>query len=194
MAPGGDNWFDFVVVGSGAAGSVLAARLSEDLTLRIALIEAGGPATNPLIADPRSWPLLQGSDIDWNYHTVPQAHTAGRVHHWPRGRVIGGSTTMNAMAHVRGHPGDFDGWATAGCPGWSYRDLLPYFIRSETYAPGPAAYHGDGGPLHLIRPSEPHPITTAYMRAGIELGLPAIAEHNGQIGRASCRERVYVLV
>jgi pyridoxine 4-oxidase len=154
MRPSPENWFDFLVIGSGSAGAVLAARLAEDPALEIGLIEAGGPAVHPLIAQPAKWPLLQGSEIDWAYRTISQRHTADRVHDWPRGRVVGGSTAINAMAHVRGHASDFDGWAAEGCCGWGYLDLLPYFIRSETYEPGASPYHGDRGPIHLIRPRE----------------------------------------
>jgi choline dehydrogenase-like flavoprotein len=179
-----DNWFQILIIGSGTAGAVLAARLSEDQDVEVGLVEAGGPALDPRIADPAAWPLLQGSAVDWGYRTVPQRHTAGRVHDWPRGKVIGGSTAINAMAHVRGHPSDFEGWVAAGCTGWGYADLMPYFIRSETYLPGEAGnaagdFHGDRGPLHLIRPSEPHPITLAYMAAGAENGIAPTADHNG---------------
>ena len=175
----GENWFDFIIIGSGAAGSVLAARLSDSAELKIALVEAGGGASDPAIADPLQWPFLQGSAVDWGYRTVPQLHTAGRVHDWPRGRVIGGSTAINAMAHVRGHPADFDAWAAAGCDGWGYRDLLPYFIRSETSTFGPSALHGDQGPLSLIQPDDPHPVTRSYMAAGEAAGFAPIPEHNG---------------
>ncbi len=174
-----EHRFDFLVIGSGAAGSVLAARLSEDPGLRVGVVEAGGPAIDPLIAAPARWPALQGSDVDWAYRTLPQRRTANRVHDWPRGRVVGGSTAINAMAHVRGHPSDFDRWVAGGCIGWGYLDLLPYFIRSETYTPGASEYHGDSGPIHLIRPVEPNPVTVAYMQAGAEIGIPPIDEHNG---------------
>jgi pyridoxine 4-oxidase len=179
MAGSPDYWFDYLVIGSGTAGCVLAARLSEESDLRIGLVEAGGPAHHPLISQPAKWPLLQGSEIDWAYRTIPQPHTAGRRHEWARGRVVGGSTALNAMAHVRGHASDFDAWAAAGCTGWSHADLLPYFIRSETYTPGPSPYHGNSGPVHLIRPSEPHPVTLAYMAAGQEIGLAPSEDHNG---------------
>jgi pyridoxine 4-oxidase len=179
MGLSSDDWFDFLVIGSGTAGSVLASRLSEQAELRVGLIEAGGAATNPMIAAPAQWPLLQGSEIDWAYRTQPQRHTANRVHDWPRGRVIGGSTCLNAMAHVRGHPTDFDRWVEAGCAGWAYRDLLPYFIRSETYEGGASAYHGDRGPVHLTRPSDPHDVTRAYMQAGEEVGIAPTDDHNG---------------
>lgn len=181
VSPASRKRFDVVIIGAGTAGAVLAGRLSETPTLAVALVEAGGEASDPAIADPLKWPALQGSAVDWGYATVPQKHTADRVHAWPRGRVLGGSSAINAMAHVRGHPSDFDGWAAEGCTGWGYLDLLPYFIRSETSQYGPSPYHGDAGPLRLLRPRDPHPVTAAYMAAGEEIGLPAIEEHNGAV-------------
>ena len=183
MASGSNHWFDILVIGSGTAGSVLAARLSEDADRSVGLIEAGGAAVDPRIAEPAQWPLLQGSAIDWAYRTIPQPHTANRVHDWARGKVIGGSTALNAMAHVRGAPADFDSW---DCAGWGYADLMPYFLRSEHYTPGASAYHAVGGPLHLIRPTAPHAVTEAYMAAGAEVGLAPTDDHNGACMAGPC--------
>jgi len=181
-----ENWFHFLIIGSGTAGAVLAARLSQDPEIKVGLVEAGGAAADPRIADPRAWPLLQGSAIDWNYRTVPQRHAAHRVFDWPRGKVIGGSTALNAMAHVRGHPSDFDNWVEQGGSGWGYADLMPYFVRSETHYAGASRHHGDRGPLHLIRPTEAHPITLAYMTAGAETGLAPTGDHNGPCMTGPC--------
>ena len=171
--------FDWIIVGAGTAGSVLAARLSEDPKANVALIEAGGNPRDPAIADPLRWPWLQGTSVDWQFETVPQRHTANRVHAWPRGRAVGGSSVIHAMAHVRGHPSDFDSWAASGCPGWGYRDLLPYFIRSESWDREPSPWHGQDGPIKLLTPREPNPIAMSYMAGGAEIGLAPTDEHNG---------------
>lgn len=170
---------NFIIVGAGTAGCVLAHRLSEDPHIRVTLLEAGGPATDPHIADPKMWPFFAGSDVDWGFKTIPQMHTDGRVHDWPRGRVMGGTSSINAMAHVRGHPSDFDHWAANGCAGWGYSDLLPYFIRSETSPYGPSPYHGDRGPLRLMQPDTPHLLTQCYMAAAQDRGCAPTDEHNG---------------
>ncbi len=171
--------FDYLVVGAGSAGCVLSARLSEAADIRVGLVEAGTFPSDPRVADPAAWIALQGSSIDWQFATVPQTGSAQRAHAWPRGKAVGGSSCLHAMAHVRGHPADFDGWVTAGCEGWGYQDLLPYFIRSENSPFGPSPYHGDSGPIALLMPTQPHPIVESYMAAGEELGFERIEEHNG---------------
>jgi pyridoxine 4-oxidase len=144
---------------------VLAARLSENPKLRVGVLEAGGPATDPDIAIPQRWPMLAGRDYDWAYRTTPQVGTAGRAHEWPRGRVIGGSSCLNAMAHVRGATEDFNAWSDAtGSQRWSYAGLLPAFQRSE---------------LPVMLPdAELSPVVRAYMAAGSAAGIPWRGDHN----------------
>jgi len=174
------NGFNFVIVGAGTAGCVLASRLTEDPSCTVCLVEAGGLDIPADVRNPAMWPQLQGSSVDWGFKTSAQQHCAARIHDWPRGKILGGSTAINAMAHMRGHPGDFDAWKEAGLEGWSYADLLPYFIRSETAPFTDPDLHGDSGPLHLILPSEPNPVAQAYQQACREQGLSPTEEHNGR--------------
>jgi pyridoxine 4-oxidase len=172
--------FDVLIVGAGSAGCVLAARLSENPALHVGLVEAGGPATDPDIFVPQKWPLLAGRSYDWSYRTTPQPGTADRVHEWPRGRLIGGTSCIHAMAHVRGCIEDFDVWAEAtGSARWSYAGLLPAFRRLERFSGGASEQHGAAGPLDVLLPdSEISPLVRSYWAAAREVGIPWLGDHN----------------
>ncbi len=169
---------DVVVVGSGSAGAVVARRLV-DAGASVLLVEAGGRDTNPAIHEPSRMFELWGSPEDWNYFTAPQAHAAGRRLHWPRGRVLGGSSALNGMIYVRGYRGDYDHWAYLGNYGWSFGDVLPLFKRSEAFAGGADEYRGDSGPLNVTLDYPKHPTHESLIAGAQEAGLPFTEDYNG---------------
>jgi choline dehydrogenase len=173
--------FDYVVVGAGTAGCVLASRLSEDKNTRVALLEAGPKDTNPFIHIPATVGAAIGTPrINWRFMTVPQENLAGRRIPVPRGHVVGGSGSINGMVYFRGHRTDFDDWAAAGNPGWSYREVLPYFLRSENNDAYPdSPYHGHGGPMNVSFVKRPNPMTPAFLDAMHGLGFKRTQDFNG---------------
>ena len=171
--------YDYIVTGAGAAGCVLASRLSEDPAVSVLLLEAGGRDRHPLFHMPAGFARMTKGIASWGWSTVPQAQLGGRVLWFTQGKVLGGGTTINAQIYTRGNPGDYDAWAEAGCEGWSYREVLPYFKRSEDNDRFADAYHGYGGPLGVSVPVNPLPINEAFLRAGQEYGIPYNPDFNG---------------
>jgi choline dehydrogenase len=174
--------FDYVVVGGGTAGCVLAARLSADPGTRVALVEAGPPDDKKEIRIPAAVSQLFRTEVDWDYATIPRPEVAGRAIYWPRGRTLGGSSSINFQMYVRGDRTDFDGWAAAGNPGWSYHEVLAAFRCSENNQHGPSAYHGGEGPMHVADLRDPHPLSRAFVTSAIGCGVPANPDVNaGQL-------------
>ena len=170
--------FDYVVVGAGSAGCAVAGRLSEDQDTSVLVLEAGGKDRSPNIKIPAAFSKQFKTKLDWDYSTGPEPHLDGRELYVPRGKSLGGSSSMNAMMYVRGRPLDYDGWREAGCPGWGYEDVLPYFKRMENYEPGGAEGHGAGGPVNVINQVEPRALTRRFMEAAQATGVPANPDVN----------------
>jgi choline dehydrogenase len=175
-----DSAADYVVIGAGTAGCIVASRLSVHTATSVALLEFGGPDNSPAIYDPLLTALFALWDVtvpeNWGYITDPQPNLNGRTVEIARGRVLGGSSAVNAMIYIRGHPRDFDAWRDAGNPGWEYASVLPYFRKSETYHGAWSPFHGDDGPISVIDYPSPSPVSHAFVGAAAELG--AKGKHN----------------
>jgi len=173
--------YDYIIVGAGSAGCVLANRLTADGKSTVLLLEAGGRDSDPMIHIPIGYArTLKDPKVNWLYETEPDPGTGGRSHVWPRGKVLGGSSSINGLLYVRGQPADFDQWAQMGCTGWSYSDILPFFRRAEgNERLGSDPLHGSDGPLNVSDPRDTHPISDAVIKAGIEAGLSFNNDVNG---------------
>ena len=181
--------FDYIIVGAGSAGCVLANRLSADPKTKVLLLEAGGDDrpthnlkqfwSNLMIHTPIGFgKTLNDPKVNWLYETEEDPGSGGRKHKWPKGKVLGGSSSINGLLYIRGQAADYDGWRQMGCEGWSYSDVLPYFRRSEHQERGGDDFHGTGGPLNISDMTEQHPISGALLEAAVEAGVPRSPDIN----------------
>ncbi|MYK31922.1 MAG: alanine-phosphoribitol ligase, partial [Boseongicola sp. SB0670_bin_30] len=178
--------FDYVIVGGGSAGCVLANRLSEDPDVRVLLLEAGGRDRHPLIHMPVGFAKMTDGPHTWGFATAPQKHANNREIAYAQARVIGGGSSINAEVFTRGNPVDYDRWAEQeGCDGWAFKDIQPYLLRSEGNSILAGEWHGTDGPLAVSNIPDPQPMTRAFVQSCQELGIPYNPDFNGQV-QAGC--------
>ncbi|MDB4285782.1 choline dehydrogenase [bacterium] len=172
--------YDYIIIGGGSAGCVLANRLSEDESVRVLLLEAGGSDRHYKLKVPAAFYQNYKTKRDWNYETTPQAHSDNRPYFLPRGKTLGGCSSINAMIYIRGHKKDYDDWSSLGNPGWSYKEVLPYFKKSQYQEREVDSYHGKKGPLNVSDHSLPNPLSKTFLEAAQSTGIPFNPDFNGE--------------